>query len=66
MYSDETKVTVTHAIHTPVQAGPYRTSRPYWDDPAYALEMTINGFTRYYEDAVGAGHTPNPSWLVDY
>lgn len=66
MNSDETKVWVSHAIHTPVQAGPYRTSRPYWDDPEYALQQTISGFTDYYSDAVKARHTPSPSWLVDY
>jgi len=66
MNSNETKVNVSHAIHTPIQMGPYRTSIPYWDDPEYALEMTINGFTQYYENAVSAGHTPDVSWLVEY
>ncbi len=66
MTSDETKVWVSHAIHTPVQAGPYRTSRPYWDDPEYALQQTISGFTEYYNQGVKAGHTPSASWLVPY
>lgn len=66
MNNDETKVNLSHVIHTPVQAGPYRTSRPYWDDPEYALQQTISGFTQYYNEAVSAGHTPDPSWLVPY
>ena len=66
MDSDETKVIVSHAIHTPVQMDPYRTSRPYWDDPQYALEQTVRGLTDYYQQAVKAGHTPAESWLVPY
>jgi hypothetical protein len=65
MDSDETKAMVSHAIHTPVQAGPYRTSRPFWDYPAYALHMAVSAFTQYYGDAVKAGHTPQDSWLVE-
>jgi hypothetical protein len=66
MYSDETKVSVSHVIHTPPQAGPYRTSRTFWDDPEYALLMTLSGLTQYYNAAVRAGHTPSSSWLVPY
>ena len=66
MNSDETKVIVSHAIHTPVQAGPYRTGRPYWDDPEYALQQTISGLTDYYNQAVSAGHSPDVTWLVPY
>lgn len=66
MDSDETKVSVTHAIHTPVQIGPYRPSRPYWDDPEYALSQTISSLTDHYERAVNAGHQPQESWLVPY
>lgn len=66
MDSDETKVWVSHAIHTPLQGGPYRTSRSYWDDPEYALQRTISGLTDYYRQAVAAGHQPSPDWLVRY
>jgi hypothetical protein len=66
MTTDETKVWVSHAIHTPVQAGPYRTSQPYWDDPEYALKRTVSGLTDYYRQATEGGHIPAASWLVDY
>lgn len=65
MESDETKVWASHSIHTPLQAGPYRTSRPYWDDPAYALQQTISAMTDWYDQAVKAGHQPKESWLVE-
>ncbi len=66
MTTDETKVSVSHAIHTPVQAGPYRTSQPYWDDPEYALKRTISSLTDYYNEAIKGGHAPASSWLVNY
>jgi hypothetical protein len=64
MNSDETKVWLSHVIHTPVQLGPYKTSRAYWDDPEYALQQTISAFTQYYQEAVKKGQTPDASWLV--
>lgn len=60
-----TKFDVSHAIHTPLQMGPYRTSRPFSDDPPYALHQAISGLTQYYGDAIRAGHTPEESWLVE-
>lgn len=56
--------TRSHAIHTPLQFGPYRQSRPYWDDVPYALHQAINSITSYYRQAVEAGHVPEDSWLV--
>ena len=53
----------SHDIHTPVQAGPYHQSRPYWDSVPYALHQAIDSLTSYYRDAVKAGHTPNENWL---
>lgn len=64
--SDETKVFQSHAIATPSQAGPYRTSRPYYDDPEYALSTTISALTDYYRQAVRDGHEPSEDWLVKY
>lgn len=66
MTSDETKFFVSHAIKTPVQAGPYRTSRPFADYPPYALHMAIRGLTDYYRQAVDKGHEPSEDWLVEY
>lgn len=55
----------SHAIHTPVQAGPYLASRPYWDDLPYALHQAISGLTQYYRAAIAEGHKPQESWLVE-
>lgn len=62
--SDHIEFNVSHSIHTPVQAGPYRTSRTFEDDAAYALHRAVDGLTTYYRQAVSAGHTPQESWLV--
>jgi hypothetical protein len=62
--SDDVEFIVSHAIKTPVQAGPYWTSRPFDDDPAYALHRAINGITSYYRQAIQAGHHPREEWLV--
>ena len=61
---NDTKFWVSHSIHTPLQMGPYRTSKPYDDSPAYALHRAIRGLTEYYREAVKQGHVPNSSWLV--
>ena len=55
MDSDETKFRVSHTIKTPTQIGPYRTSIPVADYPAYALHKAITGLTDYYRDAVKKG-----------
>lgn len=66
MDNDRTHFQVSHAIHTPTQAGPYRTSRPWADYPAYALHQAVSGLTMYYRQAVEEGHQPNDNWLVEY
>ncbi|MGO9769533.1 MAG: hypothetical protein ACLPSW_08275 [Roseiarcus sp.] len=65
MDCDRTKFQLSHAIKTPIQAGPYRTSIPIADDPAYALHRAIKSLTDYYRDAVKRGHKPNEQWLVE-
>lgn len=64
--SETTKFEVSHAIHTPTQADPYRTSTPFADDWAYALHRAVDGLISYYKEAVAAGHVPNENWLVEY
>ncbi len=60
------RFTTSHAIHTPVQAGPYRTSRRFNDTPESALRQAVTGLTRYYEEATRLGHAPDEAWLVPY
>ena len=54
----------SHAIHTPVQAGPYYPSRDIDDDASYAMHRAIESLASYHREAVGEGHTPSESWLV--
>lgn len=54
----------SHSIKTPLQADPYRTSRPWGDYEAYAVHQAIDGITQWYRDAVKAEHTPSESWLI--
>lgn len=62
--SENAAYRLSHCIHSPTQATPYRQSRPYWDDVPYALHRAISSITDYYREAVRAGHTPAESWLV--
>ena len=66
MTTDETKYFVSHAIKTPLQGSPYRTSQAFDDTPAGALRKAVFGLTNYYRRAVGEGHEPNEDWLVKY
>ena len=54
----------SHAIRTPVQAGPYHPSRDWDDDAAYGLHRAIESLASYHRQALRAGHRPSPSWLV--
>lgn len=54
----------SHAIKTPLQDGPYRPSRPWGDDAAYALHLAVTSITQHYRDAVASGLMPSPNWLV--
>lgn len=59
MNSERTKFTLSHVIKTPLQAGPYRTSLPFGDDPGYALHRAIDGLASWYKQAVKEGHEPS-------
>jgi len=54
----------SHFIHTPAQADPYRTSRPWGHTEKDALDVALNGYKRFYRMAIEAGHKPDESWLV--
>ncbi|WP_404294194.1 hypothetical protein ACD578_28490 (plasmid) [Microvirga sp. RSM25] len=54
----------SHAIKTPTQIGPYYPGRDFDDDPAYAMNRSIESIASYYRQAVEAGHKPDRSWLV--
>lgn len=54
----------SHFIQTPLQAGPYATSRPWNDDEMSALRQVVTAFTTEYTTAVSKGHQPSKEWLV--
>lgn len=60
----EVRLRMSHAVHTPLQAGPYRTSRDVFDDQATALQHGRWALTHFYSIAVAAGHPPSDEWLV--
>jgi hypothetical protein len=62
--SEDVEFIVSHAIKTPAQMDPYRTSRTIEDDAPYALHRAISGITDWYRQGVRAGHTPSEQWLV--
>jgi len=55
---------LSHVIKTPIQIGPYRPSRPWGDDPGYALFLAITSLTQYYDDAIKNKHMPEENWLI--
>ena len=57
---------ISHAIGTPSQIGPYRSSIPYKTDEISALTFAVSGITQYYEQAVKEGYQPEENWLVEY
>ena len=56
--------TQSHYIHTPLQAGPYRTNATYAESEADALHLAGQTLHRFYDDAVRAGKVPAEDWLV--
>ncbi|NCB47403.1 hypothetical protein EOM81_10355 [bacterium] len=55
---------LSHAIKTPEQSGPYRTSRPWGQYLEYALHLAVDSLTKYYKQAVKNGFKPSKDWLV--
>jgi hypothetical protein len=55
---------ISHGIHTPVQAGPYWTSRPFAETAVDAMRDAIRSIEIYYNEAVSKGFKPDDSWLV--
>lgn len=56
--------TVSHYVHTPLQAGPYMTSRASEDSEEAAIVSAISTTTSFLVSAISQEHEPEPSWLV--
>jgi len=55
----------SHMIQTPMQAGPYSSSRRTMDTPEAALNKAIDDLTSFYNGAVSKGHNPSAKWFVE-
>ncbi len=64
-HDDRFMFTTSHLMHSPIQAGPYSTSRRVFPTPDEALEEALGSITSFYDSAVRAGHTPKASWFVE-
>jgi len=64
IYNGKYSFIQNYHIHTPNQAGPYVTSRPWNDSEETAVMQAVNGYTTYYDSAKKEGHKPKDSWLV--
>ena len=62
---ETTKYRLSHAIHTPMQAGPYWTSNPTDANWEWALHRAIDNLLSFYKKAVDEGYTPAEKWLVE-
>jgi len=56
--------TVSHAIRTPKQAGPYLSSIPFGETPEAALGKAIDDLMIFYSLGVRDGYEPAEGWLV--
>lgn len=55
---------VSHHVHTPTQAGPYRTSRTWSETEESAVGKAISTTTTFLKEAIAKGHAPRDEWLV--
>jgi len=56
--------TVSHHVHTPIQATPYYPSIIEADSEEKALDSAISNTVNYLIRAIEAGHQPSDSWLI--
>ncbi|EPL6464862.1 TPA: hypothetical protein ACKRZ4_000916 [Proteus mirabilis] len=62
---DGYKFKLSHYINTPQQTGPYRPSRQWGDNKAYALHQAVSAITDYYDMAIKNGDKPSAKWLIE-
>jgi hypothetical protein len=54
----------SHNIKTPSQIGPYKTSSPWGENEADAVQRAITSITQYYNQAIKNSDKPVESWLI--
>ena len=55
---------ISHYLHTPIQAGPYMPSSPFSYSAELTLRKAITDLVAFYKSAIHEGHAPDDSWLV--
>ncbi len=55
---------VSHYVHTPVQAAPYRTSRANYESEQLAIQQAIMTTTTFIYKAIEKGYEPSEEWMV--
>jgi hypothetical protein len=61
---DRYMYTVSHNVHTPLQAGPYFPSAPFGSTERAALEKAVSDALTFYVSAISAGHEPSDTWFI--
>ena len=56
--------TVSHHVHTPLQATPYHPSRTSAESEAGAIREALSTTTSFLKSALREGHEPDDRWLV--
>ncbi|WP_339524232.1 hypothetical protein [Pseudomonas sp. EL_65y_Pfl2_R96] len=56
--------TLSHNVHTPTQAGPYRPSRTCAATEEEALRDAISATRSFLVGAIQQGHEPQDSWMI--
>ena len=56
--------TVSHYVHTPVQAGPYHPSCTEFASEAEAIRAAISNTIAFLQPGIREGHEPEDRWLV--
>ncbi|HDF2340869.1 TPA: hypothetical protein PC598_000398 [Morganella morganii] len=56
--------TVSHYVHTPIQASPYHPSRSFAQTEEEAISQAISTTATFLEDAISQGFEPEDDWLV--
>lgn len=56
--------TVSHHVHTPIQADPYYPSITQASTEAEAIQQAISSTTTFLVGAINTGHEPSENWLI--
>ena len=64
MWNGRFTYAMSHAVHTPIQAGPYHSSINTTETADAALRKALDDIYSFYEAARQKGHVPTIDWFV--